>query len=176
MFQPEYAGKLKPGENWRLGGLVHSTVSVLSAACRQPVGHLLAGEKADVAVGSAAAVVVRAHFLEAGLWVGHAGCCALLHETFGEEGPPTMMFVDFQQAGRPVVRCSSGPVRFRRPTLHIGAKSAPKWAKRGCAHCAHYCRRTGSYIGRIGPDSACFPGIPMIARAGMQFESHLGHA
>jgi hypothetical protein len=31
-------------------------------------------------------------------------------------------------------------------------------------------------MGRIGPDSACFRGSPVIARAGMQFESHLGHS
>lgn len=48
--------------------------------------------------------------------------------------------------------------------------------KRGCAQCAHSGRRTGSYIGRIGPDSVRFRGSPVFTRAGMQFESHLGHA
>ena len=33
----------------------------------------------------------------------------------------------------------------------------------------------GSYVGRIGPDSACFRGSPVFAGEGMQFESHLGH-
>ena len=36
-----------------------------------------------------------------------------------------MMFVDFQQEGRPVMGARWGPVRFRRLTLHIGAKSRP---------------------------------------------------
>ncbi len=31
-------------------------------------------------------------------------------------------------------------------------------------------------MGRIGPDSACFRGFPVFTRAGMQFESHLGHS
>ena len=56
----------------------------------------------------------------------------------------------------------------------------PGWGRRtrqkGCAQCAHFGRRTGAYWGRIGPDSACFRGIPVFAGAGMQFESHLGHA
>ena len=48
----------------------------------------------------------------AGLSVGHAGCCSLLHEMFGKEEPAAMMFVDFQHEGRPVVRClfGAGPV------------------------------------------------------------------
>jgi hypothetical protein len=45
----------------------------------------------------------------------------------------------------------------------------------GCAHCAHFASRTGSYKGRIGPDSTCFRDFPTFAGAGMQFESHLGH-
>lgn len=44
-----------------------------------------------------------------------------------------------------------------------------------CGHCPRFGCRTGSYMGRIGPNSACFPEFPMIAGAGMQFESHLGH-
>ena len=51
-----------------------------------------------------------------------------------------------------------------------------KWGIWGCAQCAHFCCRTGSYWGWIGPDSACFSGSPAFTRAGMQFESHLGHA
>ena len=43
--------------------------------------------------------LVRAHFLEAGLSVGHAGRCSFLHETLGEAAPVTMMFVGFQQKG-----------------------------------------------------------------------------
>jgi hypothetical protein len=35
--------------------------------------------------------------------------------------------------------------------------------------------RTGSYIGRIGSDFARLRDFPVIAGAGMQFESHLGH-
>ena len=34
---------------------------------------------------------------------------------------------------------------------------------------------SGRIVGRIGSDSACFRGSPVFARAGMQFESHLGH-
>ena len=47
---------------------IRSAISCLP----RPVEHLLAGEKADFAVGSAAPLVVRAHFLEAGLSVRHA--------------------------------------------------------------------------------------------------------
>ena len=45
----------------------------------------------------------------------------------------------------------------------------------GCGQCPHIWLRTGPYIGRIGPDSACFREFPVFARAGMRFESHLGH-
>ena len=48
-------------------------------------------------------------------------------------------------------------------------------AKSACGQCPHFGLRIGSYMGRIGPDSACFRGRPVFARAGMQFESHLGH-
>ena len=47
--------------------------------------------------------------------------------------------------------------------------------KSGCGHCPHFGLRTGSYIGRTGPDSACFRDFPVFVRAGMQSESHLGH-
>lgn len=43
-------------------------------------------------------------------------------------------------------------------------------------YCPHSGRRIRSYCLRIASDSACFRGLPMIARPGMQFESHLGHA
>jgi hypothetical protein len=52
---------------------------------------------------------------------------------------------------------------------------AIKAAITGCPHCAHIGRRTGSYWSRIGPDSGCFRDLPVFARVGMQFESHLGH-
>ena len=47
-----------------------------------------------------------------GLSVGHAGGCSLRHEMFEKEEPAAMMFVDFQQEGRPVKRCllGAGPV------------------------------------------------------------------
>jgi hypothetical protein len=35
--------------------------------------------------------------------------------------------------------------------------------------------RTGSRVSRIGPDSLWFREFPVFAKAGMQFESHLGH-
>ncbi|WP_217496279.1 type II toxin-antitoxin system RelE/ParE family toxin [Arthrobacter sp. 24S4-2] len=50
-----------------------------------------------------------------------------------------------------------------------------RW-KKWCAQCAHPGPRARSYRGRIGPDSGCFRGIPVFARAGTRFESHLGHA
>lgn len=65
-------------------------------AAAQLVEHHLAGEKSDAGVGAAAQLVVRVHFLEASRTVGHAGRCSLLHQTFGEEGTATRMFVDFQ--------------------------------------------------------------------------------
>ncbi len=33
-----------------------------------------------------------------------------------------------------------------------------------CVHCAHFGRRIGSYVGRIGPESACFRGSPQCLR------------
>jgi hypothetical protein len=36
--------------------------------------------------------------------------------------------------------------------------------------------RTGSYIGRFGPDCLCFLEFPALVRARMRFESHLGHS
>ena len=50
-----------------------------------------------------------------------------------------------------------------------------RWQKRGCGQCPHIRFRTGPYIGRIGSDSACFRGSLVFARAGVRFESHLGH-
>ena len=49
-------------------------------------------------------------------------------------------------------------------------------AKRKCVQSTHFLPRIGSYWCRIGPDSACCRGSPVFARAGMQFESHLGHS
>jgi hypothetical protein len=49
-------------------------------------------------------------------------------------------------------------------------------AKTSCGQCPHFGLRIGSYRCRIGSDCVCLRGIPMIARARMQFESHLGHA
>jgi hypothetical protein len=66
----------------------------------------------DLAVGFAAPVVVRAHFLEGRPVGGHAARCSLLLEPVGEEGPATMMFVDFSRRTAPVVRglFGAGPV------------------------------------------------------------------
>jgi hypothetical protein len=44
-----------------------------------------------------------------------------------------------------------------------------------CVQSAHFGHRTGSYIGRIGPDPVSCRGSPVFAGAGMQLESHLGH-
>jgi hypothetical protein len=67
--------------------------------------------------------------------------------------------------------------RLRQP---LSAPSqAEGWRRRanlGCGQCPHFGSRTGSYVGRFGPDSACFRGSPGFAGAGMQFESHLGHS
>jgi hypothetical protein len=53
--------------------------------------------------------------------------------------------------------------------------SAAKWAIRGCAQCAHPGLRIGPYIGRTGSYWLCFREFPVFARAGVRFESHLGH-
>ena len=103
-----------------------------------------------------------------------------------------MMFVDFQQEGRPVVRCllGAGPVpesdsscrseiarktQLLRPAVYAAWLGAPKRAKRGCAQCAHPGLRIGSYWCRTGPDCGCFRGSGGNSRAGTRFESHLGH-
>lgn len=49
-----------------------------------------------------------AAFLVAGLSVVQVGCGSFLHDKFGEEEPATMMFVDFPQEGRPIVRSLFG--------------------------------------------------------------------
>ena len=103
-----------------------------------------------------------------------------------------MMFVDFQQEGRIVVRCLLGAGSVPESTLHVGAKSRarhncsartsmqpgwgpPKWAKRGCAHCAHLGLRIGSYWCRTRPDCGGFRGSGGFSTAGTRFEPHLGH-
>ena len=50
------------------------------------------------------------------------------------------------------------------------------WGEVGCGQCPHIRLRTGPYIGRTGPDSVCFGGSLLFARAGTRFESHLGHS
>ena len=44
-----------------------------------------------------------------------------------------------------------------------------------CVQSTLFGLRIGSYVGRIGRDSACLREFPVFAGAGMQFESHLGH-
>ncbi|MDR6507630.1 hypothetical protein J2805_003337 [Arthrobacter oryzae] len=51
-------------------------------------------------------------------------------------------------------------------------RQGDKW---GRAHCAHSGLRTGPYVGRIRPESACFREFPVFGGAGVRFESHLGH-
>ena len=46
----------------------------------------------------------------------------------------------------------------------------------GCAQCAHPELRIGSYWDRFGSDWGSFRGIPVFARAGVRFESHIGHS
>jgi len=53
-----------------------------------------------------------------------------------------------------------------------GAFDSEIW---GCGQCPHIWLRAGPYIGRIGPDSACFRDFPVVAGPGVRFESHLGH-
>ena len=58
-------------------------------------------------------------------------------------------------------------------------RGAPVWGRPwvgelGCAHCAHFGLRTGSYWCRTGPDCGGFGGSG-VSRAGTRFESHLGH-
>ena len=44
-----------------------------------------------------------------------------------------------------------------------------------CVQHTHFSLRIGSYMGWIGPDCLCFLEFPVFSRAGMRFESHLGH-
>ena len=57
------------------------------------------------------------------------------------------------------------------PLLVVGSK----WAKAGCAHCAHPGLRIGSYWCRTGPDCGGLRGSGGFTGAGTRFESHLGH-
>ena len=60
--------------------------------------------------------------------------------------------------------------------------TADFWARqligqeRGCAQCAHPGLRTGSYIGRTGPDCGGFGGSGGNSGAGVRFVSHLGRS
>jgi hypothetical protein len=45
----------------------------------------------------------------------------------------------------------------------------------GCVQSTHFGLWIGSYWCRTGLDSLCFREFPVLARVGMQFESHLGH-
>ena len=138
----------------------------------QLVEHHSAGEKSDAGVGPAAPLVVRDHFLEADPSVGHAGRCPCLHETLGEEGPANMMFVDFQQEGRPVLRCSLGagpvPETYSSSWSEIaprpdGPYKQPGWDRRsGPKEGVHNVHtpglRIGSYWFRTRPDCGGFGG------------------
>ena len=59
---------------------------------------------------------------------------------------------------------------------HADRPLAGMVAKEKCGQCPHFWIRIGSYIGRTGPDSVCFRDFPVFTRAGMRFESHLGHS
>ena len=58
------------------------------------------------------------------------------------------------------------------PLLVVGSK----WAKAGCAHCAHPGLGIGSYLCRTGPDCGGLRGSGGFTGAGTRFESHLGHS
>ena len=45
----------------------------------------------------------------------------------------------------------------------------------GCGQCPHFGSRTGSYWCRTGPNCGGFRGSGGYSRAGVRFESHLGH-
>ena len=73
---------------------------------------------------------------------------------------------------------------FRNPGKSLTA--LPQWGARlalwlrrtaleVCTMCTLIGVGLGSYMGLIGPDSACFRYFPVLAGAGTQFESHLGH-
>jgi hypothetical protein len=80
--------------------------------------------------------------------------------------------------------CGWGRARRRKPRVRprrvpgrgsaAVACTGAEWAKRSVYKVHTLGFGSGSYRGRIGPDSACFRGCPMIAREGMQFQSHLG--
>ena len=54
--------------------------------------------------------------------------------------------------------------------------SVPDRMKKGCEHCPHFPPRTQSYCCRTASDSGRFRDFPVFTRAGMRFESHLGHS
>ena len=112
---------------------------------------------------------------------------------FGKGEPAAMMIVDFQHEGSPQCSACSGPVRFRRPALSIGAKTSreirlprPDGRKGSLVGCAE--------VGKKGVCTMCTPwaadrvvlvpdwagvrrfrGSGGYSRAGTRFESHLGH-
>ena len=76
-------------------------------------------------------------------------------------------YVDVNYVDTEKCRTRSGRVR------QFGG--GPGGEDRGCGHCPHFGSRTGSDWCRTGPDSVCFGGSPVFARAGTRLESHLGH-
>ncbi len=140
--------------------------------------------------------VVRSRRVRSSFWLGHVRACRAAHGT-AERGAVAMKF---PVVGAPPDRRMLGTVAGET-TQKVGwGKCVPSSQSRqhreeprssrweggcsacserrvwGCGHCPHFGLRIGSYWGRIGPDSACFRGSPVFARAGMQFESHLGHS
>ena len=76
-------------------------------------------------------------------------------------------------AGGAAVVIGEGFSRQKGPWHAAGFGS--KWAKRGCAQCAHLGLRIRLYRRRTGPDWGGFRGRGGLAGVGTRFESHLGH-
>ena len=68
---------------------------------------------------------------------------------------------------------TSAPHPVNAGSGRLGRLCGESW---GCGQCPHFGSRTGPYWCRTGPDSVCFGGSPVFARAGTRFESHLGHS
>ncbi|MET4097137.1 hypothetical protein ABIB51_004093 [Arthrobacter sp. UYCu712] len=129
----------------------------------------------------------------------HAGSRTFDHEMCGEGEPVAMTLTDCHRvpcltggcsiaAGDRAPALAPEPSSSERNEITLKMElprsdrrgSRPgewrKMGKRKCGHCPHFRLRIGSYIGRTGPYWGCLREFPVFSRAGMQFESHLGHS
>jgi hypothetical protein len=77
--------------------------------------------------------------------------------------------------GIPFRKAPGAEYRTAAPRLGEWGRNALNWPNWG-GYIVHILGCSRLYAGRTGPDSSCFREFPVFARAGIRFESHLGHS